>query len=58
MLEEVVVQCPTCWESQELSIDTSAGDQDYTEDCTVCCRPMAVRVRLEGGAPEVAVEAE
>ena len=58
MLDAVTVQCPTCWEAQELLIDSSVGDQDYTEDCTVCCRPMAVHVRCGSGEPRVEVEAE
>lgn len=59
MLEEVAVQCPTCWETVLLAIDLSAGDADYTEDCPVCCRPMQVRVRLGVGAvPSVRVTAE
>ena len=47
MLEEVFVTCPACWEEIALDIDLSAGDAEYTEDCPVCCRPMAVRVRID-----------
>ena len=45
MIEPVVLHCPYCGESFESSADTSAGDQDYTEDCAVCCRPILVSVR-------------
>ena len=41
------VRCPYCGEPVELLVDASAGDQCYVEDCAVCCRPMAVVVRVE-----------
>lgn len=58
MLEETEVQCPYCWESIVLELDLSAGAQTYTEDCTVCCRPMRVRLETDGEAFAVQVLAE
>lgn len=61
MLESAVVTCPACWESIELSVDLSAGDQTYTEDCAVCCQPMVVSLRVDPADPEqfsVTVDAE
>jgi hypothetical protein len=56
MTESTEIQCPYCGEWIELEIDISAGDQEYVEDCQVCCRPMVVRVTLdEVGAPQVEV---
>lgn len=50
MNEELIVDCPSCGEAIALGIDTSAGEeQEYTEDCPVCCRPMDVLVRCDGG---------
>ena len=46
MLEETEVTCPCCWETIVLEIDLSAGSQTYSEDCSVCCRPMTVRVSV------------
>lgn len=43
------VQCPFCGQSSELSIDTSVGDQRFTTDCEVCCRPFEVFVECEPG---------
>jgi cytochrome c1 len=56
-MEEYELQCPYCWESIVLEVDLSAGAQTYTEDCSVCCQPILVRVRetADGG---YAVEAE
>ena len=41
------ITCPYCGESIELLIDDSATDQDYYEDCSVCCRPIRVRVNVD-----------
>ncbi|MES5814093.1 CPXCG motif-containing cysteine-rich protein [Pseudoxanthomonas sp. Soil82] len=41
------LHCPYCGEPIEAVVDESAGDQDYVEDCQVCCRPIAMRVRLD-----------
>ncbi|MCL9774975.1 CPXCG motif-containing cysteine-rich protein [Vibrio methylphosphonaticus] len=34
------VECPYCGEQFETSIDCSSGEQQYIEDCYVCCRPI------------------
>jgi len=50
VLVESEVDCPGCGEPVSLTVDTSAGsEQRYYEDCTVCCRPMEVRVRCAPG---------
>ena len=38
------VQCPYCGEPIEMQVDRSAGSQAYVEDCSVCCRPIEVRL--------------
>ena len=47
--------CPYCGEAIELLVDSSLGQQDYIEDCQVCCRPMEVSVvvNAEGEASVV-----
>ncbi|MCH8498445.1 MAG: CPXCG motif-containing cysteine-rich protein [Marinobacter sp.] len=58
-LQTTAVQCPCCWEQIELVIDCSVDDQTYTEDCSVCCRPMVVRVVvMEGELVTVDVSGE
>ena len=50
MVEEIVVDCPSCGEGIALDVDTTGGvEQSYVEDCSVCCRPMEVLVRCEPG---------
>jgi hypothetical protein len=43
------VQCPFCWEEIEITVDTSQGDYETVEDCSVCCRPWQLTVRCEAG---------
>lgn len=43
------ITCPHCWESIEVTLDLSAGDQTYIEDCSVCCRPMTLSVIVSDG---------
>lgn len=51
MLEEIAVECPSCGEPIALAVDTTAGDeQEYVEDCPVCCRPMDVYARCRPGS--------
>src|SRR3546814_8263900 len=59
MLPAIDTRCPYCGEPLELFVDGSAGDQQYIEDCQVCCRPIVVTVALDAdGEPVVAVRAE
>lgn len=53
------VRCPYCWQVNEVALDPgSGGEQEYVEDCQVCCRPWRVRVAYrEDGSAEVEVEA-
>lgn len=40
-------QCGFCGEWCDVEVDGSAlENQAYVEDCTVCCRPNVLRVRL------------
>jgi len=40
-------QCPYCWESITMLLDTSVSRQTYIEDCEVCCNPIEIRVAFE-----------
>ncbi len=38
--------CPHCGETNELNLDPGSGpEQQYVEDCQVCCQPWRVTVR-------------
>ncbi len=47
MLEATYIECPYCGERFETSVDCTAGDQSYVEDCQVCCRPIEVSVAID-----------
>ena len=56
---ETYVTCPHCGEENEVSLDPGSGsDQEYVEDCQVCCRPWLMYVRYgRDGRAEVEVYA-
>lgn len=43
-IEQVSISCPYCGEMIEVLIDCSLEQQDYIEDCQVCCRPITFNV--------------
>ena len=45
LLEKEIV-CPYCGEYITILIDTSVAQQNYIEDCQVCCRPIIVDVQI------------
>ena len=48
-----VVECPHCGEPNEIALDPGSGNnQEYVEDCQVCCQPwvMYVHYSLDGHA--------
>ena len=48
MNDAVSLQCPYCGEAVELNIDEGGGtQQEYVEDCPVCCRPWQVQAWTE-----------
>ncbi len=52
--------CDSCGEDIVIPIDLSAGrDQEYVEDCPVCCNANVIRVSLgEGGHAHVSAQSE
>ena len=54
------VRCPYCGEINEIALDPGSGsEQEYVEDCQVCCRPWRVVVRyLPDGTADVSAEPE
>lgn len=40
------ISCPYCGETIEISVDTSLNEQQYIEDCQVCCRPIELQVSV------------
>ncbi|MET4000562.1 CPXCG motif-containing cysteine-rich protein [Marinobacterium sp. MBR-109] len=58
-LENVDLLCPWCSEPISLMIEVTEPEQEYTEDCPVCCSPILVQVSIGNQErPEVRVERE
>ena len=47
MLPLKTINCPYCGESIEIELDDSVEQQQYIEDCSVCCRPINVEVSVD-----------
>ncbi|MFT4711002.1 MAG: hypothetical protein ACI9D0_001780 [Bacteroidia bacterium] len=46
--DEASYVCQSCGEDIVIPIDELAGaEQEYVEDCPVCCRPHVLRIRLD-----------
>ena len=49
MKDEASYICDSCGEEIVIPVDVSEGaDQEYVEDCPVCCRPNLIHVELDG----------
>jgi len=46
-MEEHFFQCPYCWETISMLMDPSSHEQQYIEDCEVCCNPMEINVKFQ-----------
>ena len=47
LLQSVGIECPYCAEAIEIVVDTSIEQQQYVEDCSVCCRPIRIQVSVD-----------
>ncbi|GMQ84068.1 MAG: CPXCG motif-containing cysteine-rich protein [Gammaproteobacteria bacterium] len=47
MLEATRIDCPYCGEQFEISVDCSMGEEQYVEDCPVCCQPVEIRTEVD-----------
>jgi Cysteine-rich CPXCG len=50
------VRCPYCGETFDTNVDTSGGDQQYIEDCYVCCRPIVFNLATDADGNLAALE--
>ncbi|MBL3591730.1 MAG: CPXCG motif-containing cysteine-rich protein [gamma proteobacterium endosymbiont of Lamellibrachia anaximandri] len=47
-LESRQIYCPYCGQMIEVQIDCSLDQQQYIEDCSVCCCPITLLVDIDG----------
>ena len=58
-LREMEIHCPYCGETIGIMVDPVSGEESYTEDCSVCCRPMVLSVSADDdGEPTVSARRE
>jgi hypothetical protein len=60
MHDEASYRCAFCGEEIVVPVDLTAGEeQEYVEDCPVCCRPHLIRITVDGrGHATLHAEAE
>jgi hypothetical protein len=46
-LTEKPISCPYCGEIITILVDDSLPEQQYVEDCQVCCRPIVMTVSID-----------
>ena len=51
-LAETNISCPYCGETISVLIDGSVEEQQYIEDCQVCCRPIVFLTHAYPGEPQ------
>jgi len=57
--DAAVATCPYCGAEVEVLLDPGgAAQQEYVEDCEVCCRPWRVRVVWHEGRATVELRTE
>jgi hypothetical protein len=58
MVSEATYDCAWCGETNYTFADVSQGtDQQYVEDCQVCCRPNILTVRFSEDLETVIIDA-
>ena len=47
---EYYFDCPHCWENQLKMIDASVTNQNFIEDCEICCNPLEFHLSIQNNA--------
>ncbi len=53
LLQSHNLDCPYCGEVIQIIIDCSVSEQQYIEDCQVCCRPINIFINIEGNEIQI-----
>lgn len=46
-LRDVEITCPHCSAHYLISADPSISEQEYVEDCQVCCAPILLHLQID-----------
>jgi hypothetical protein len=58
LAEYVELACPYCGETYGTQVDLTAASGAWIEDCSVCCKPIELRVKCDEAGQLVAVTGE
>jgi uncharacterized Zn finger protein len=57
--DSVEVLCPYCGEPSAIAVGLEEEDEEFVQDCPVCCRPWKVRIKVRrDGSVDVSVAGE
>lgn len=45
---EYFFQCPYCFEQISMIFEMLYKEQEYIEDCEVCCKPILIKYKTDG----------
>lgn len=48
--------CPYCGEEIDVTVDCSVEEQEYVEDCSVCCSPILLNI-VVGYSEQISISA-
>ncbi len=46
-VSEYYFNCPYCFSEISMLLDPSVAEQEYVEDCEVCCNPIAISFTID-----------
>ena len=52
-LSAKTISCPYCAEHIDILVDGSLPEQEYVEDCQVCCRPIMLSMTVDAAGDVV-----
>jgi len=58
LLQTHELNCPYCGEIIQIIVDCSISEQEYIEDCQVCCRPINFHVNIDSDNVKIQISDE
>ena len=58
LLQTHDLSCPYCGEIIQIIVDCSIPEQEYIEDCQVCCRPINFHVNIDSDNVQIQTSGE
>lgn len=46
-LETIAIRCPYCGRRIDITVDATAPEQVYIEDCQICCHPIQLQITVD-----------